>query len=540
MNAHDEGQNSICRGVKPGPLLTFSPTRCQFLEAAEAFSEALDLLSEDCGAALQRQRITLLNNRSAMYEKAQCFDLALDDCDSILQAEVSHAKARPRKLRILESQERWDEALREICGMQLLFMQNNKANIRMGLPLPTPPVPSQKLEEVLAKIVPAEVEKHMQTHDERRTMPGNYTILQLLKTYSNYGDWRKKAESDGTSTSLTTKLSKAKSDKDKAVLLFKRGRRYTFERSYEKATDDYEEALKLVKKDVAMLDGCEDFNYPDLLEWVGMVRHWHFQLEPALECLREAVTLEPDRAGLLVKQAGVQLDASKPEEATKLFDQALILDPDCVDALFHRSNLRIMQGQPDQAKSDLERCLRIQPDNLMMQLRLIAILVSLQDMDGAKRRMKALDSHSGEAEVHSYRGELSFAEGDLGAALKHFEKAIEIEPSNPTPYVNAAMAILSAPMNNGQVQNTLKAVELLEQCIALDPQVAAAYIHLGQIKLGMATDLEAATEVIQLYDTALENCRMADEIKELCGMRILARSQLDAARMLNMDSFNPN
>ena len=490
-----------------------------------------------------------------MYEKAQCFALAMDDCETILQAEISHAKARPRKLRILESQERWTEALQEVCCMQLLFMQENQTNIRMGLPLPPPPVPSQKLEEMLEKLLPAELDKYAANLQRNNTMPGTYTILQLLRSYSNYDEWTQQAQADGPSSKLTKALDAATAaakntdtTKETIVLLYKRGRRYAWERDYENATVDFEAALALAKEHPGILDDDDDndgssstdVSYADVLEWTGMVRHWHFRLEPALECLGEAIQLIPDRASLLVKQAGVQLDSHKIDDALKLFDQALILDPESTDALLHRSNLRIMQGQADQAKSDLERCLRIDPNNLMANLRLIAVLVSLQEMDAAQRRMDAIDSSSTECEVHSYRGEMFFARGDMASAVEQFEQAIAVEPTNPTPYVNAAMSILNTPPTSpGQLPDTTKAIALLEKSIEVDPQVSAAYVHLGQLKLGMASDVETAREVIELYDRGLTYCRTADEIKELCGMRILAQSQVDAAFSLNMETFNP-
>jgi hypothetical protein len=43
-----------------------------------------------------------------------------------------------------------------------------------------------------------------------------------------------------------------------------------------------------------------------------------------------------------------------------------------------------------------------------------------------------------------------------------------------------------------------------------------------------------------LYDTALQKCRTAEEIKDLCGMRILAVAQVEAAEQLKMETFNLN
>ena len=54
------------------------------LDAAEVFTEALDLISnsvgedeDGLGASLKRQTLTLTNNKSDMYEKAKIPDLAL-------------------------------------------------------------------------------------------------------------------------------------------------------------------------------------------------------------------------------------------------------------------------------------------------------------------------------------------------------------------------------------------------------------------------------------------------------------------------------
>lgn len=104
----------------------------KFLEAATCFTEAVNLLLDESdksknstasfeklGNSQKRQVITLLNNRSAMYEKAGMGELTLEDCAKILDMDISHEKARLRKLRVLESEKKWTEALQEICAIQL-------------------------------------------------------------------------------------------------------------------------------------------------------------------------------------------------------------------------------------------------------------------------------------------------------------------------------------------------------------------------------------------------------------------------------------
>lgn len=513
------------------------------MEAAEAFTEAIDCTDglTEISPSLERQIITLLNNRSAMYEKGGQPELALSDCETILEKDMNHTKARTRRLRVLESLKRWDEALVEVCAIQLLFMQANRANLRMGLPTPPPPVAPSKMEEILGHILPAEIEKYSnKLESEKKALPSKYTIFQLLKSYSDYNKWMSQAAKDGPVDSITLKdatdsLSKA----DRAVALMKRGRRFVYDGDLHSAIQAIEEGYKLVSGDSQTENLMEGDNYARLMEWTGMVRHWQYDLPGAMAAYEKCAAAEPTNAIIPVKQAGVQMDAGKQEQALKLFDTALGLDRKSVDALMHRSNLFMLQQDPEKAKKDLQNLLNIQPNHVMARLRMASIFSALNDTKSAEVHLdKAETVEPNSSEVASYRGELAFTTGDMSLAQEHFKKAIELEPSNPTPYINVAMAILNTQPPAGQVPDAPAAIESLEKAIEVDPMYTAAYIQLGQLKLGTATELENARGVVDLYDKALSNCRSPEEIKELCSMRCLAVAQIDAATMLKMVTFN--
>ena len=234
------------------------------------------------------------------------------------------------------------------------------------------------------------------------------------------------------------------------------------------------------------------------------------------------------------------MDGGKHDQALKLFEKALIMDPDAVDALLHRANLRMLQGNLPEAKVDLEKCIKLRPNHVLAHLRLAAVLTSTNDHLGAKRHLKkAEDVNPDSSEVQSYRGELLFTQNEFVEAKDQFNKAIKLEPKNPTPYVNAALAVLNTPPEPGkQMEIALEAVKYLGQAIEVDPQFQAAYVQLGQLKLGMATDLSSAREVLKLYEQGLGYCRTKDEMKDLCSMKILTQAQVDAATMLKMETFN--
>lgn len=95
----------------------------KFLEAATCFTEALELIDTSEDTTLEKQAITLLNNRSAMYEKAGLAELALFDCDAVIKRDIGHTKARLRRLRLLECEKRYREALVEVCAIQLRYVK---------------------------------------------------------------------------------------------------------------------------------------------------------------------------------------------------------------------------------------------------------------------------------------------------------------------------------------------------------------------------------------------------------------------------------
>jgi len=289
-----------------------------------------------------------------------------------------------------------------------------------------------------------------------------------------------------------------------------------------------------------------DDDYARILEWTGMIRHWVFDFDSALTCYQQCAAVEPTNSEILVKQAGVKMDEGNADEALELFEKALELNPNgAPDALLHRANLYMLQQKPVEAKADLLECIKIRPDHILARLRLAAICTAVADVTTANSYLdeaEEIDPRS--SDIFSYRGEIAFTQGDFVEAKKFFDQAIELEPNNPTPYVNLALAILNTPPTQepGQttppMPDTKTAIKYFEKAIEVDPMFHAAYVQLGQLKLGTASDLNTGREVLELYDQALHHCRSPEEIKDLCNMKTLTEAQVDAAARLGMETFS--
>lgn len=311
-------------------------------------------------------------------------------------------------------------------------------------------------------LVPGEVEKEMKKIDAKpksdRPLPSAYTIHQLLRSYSGFNAWMSKVAKRGPLSNLQKELIGADAAVDdatkakRASALLKIGERHVYDGAYDKGRTVFDEAYALVDGNESVQKQLTEDDYPRILEWAGMVRHWIYDLDGARKCFQKCVELEPMNSEIVVKQACVEMDGAKLDEANKLFDAALKVDPGAADAFLHRANLKMLQQKAEEAKTDFERCIELRPDHILARLRLASIFTATEKVAEAKKHLEAaekLDPNS--SEVKSYYGEIAFTRGELAEAQEHFTKAISMAPSNPTPYVNSALTVLNTPPPPGQI-----------------------------------------------------------------------------------------
>jgi len=324
-----------------------------------------------------------------------------------------------------------------------------------------------------------------------------------------------------------------------ADLLFKRGRAHASSVDLASAMGDFEAAAEVIGGDSQVME--QTTHYLDLVEWIGVCKHLSWDLNGARDYYNECLAAEGDNVEVLVKAAGVQMDGGNYEEAKAIFDRALAINPADPDALLHRSNLHMLNRDLDGAFADLERCLQSSPDFLAARLRLATVYMHRGDEKAATACLDSAASiapHS--SDVHSYWGELAFQNGEIDAAMEKFQKAIECEPMNPTPYCNMALTRLQLATNTGgnPAEEAPGIIGLFEKSVQVDPMNTAAYLHLGQLKLSLAKVPKDVDEVIDLYNKGIVKSRGTDEILDLLQALIMAKAQKRAAELLGMAVFD--
>jgi len=239
------------------------------------------------------------------------------DCDTILDMDSSHSKARTRKLRILESLHRYSDALVEVCALQLKFMQENREKLRLGIPVP-PPVPQSKVEELVSLILPIELESEMKKMKERldgdnaktKPLPSNHTIQQLLQSFSGYNAWMAAAARDGTIEILTKTLESCSMDDHIARIevLLKRGRRYAYQRKFDSCVQDFDTAYDILEiGGESLTNSLPNDIRARVLEWVGMSKHLRYDLDGANKCYEICSNLEPTNVSTFLQSICFQI-----------------------------------------------------------------------------------------------------------------------------------------------------------------------------------------------------------------------------------------
>ena len=140
--------------------------------------------------------------------------------------------------------------------------------------------------------------------------------------------------------------------------------------------------------------------------------------------------------------------------------------------------------------------LRFAPESARVHGNLGRVYWMEGDVEAAKRELdRAIElrpRHWQTADAYNQRGVIYQQEGRHPEALQDFQRAIELYPRNPAPYVNLATTLQAF----GRIDDARRA---LETAIAIDPRYASAYVNLGNL-LFNAGDLARARE---LYTKAI-------------------------------------
>ena len=185
---------------------------------------------------------------------------------------------------------------------------------------------------------------------------------------------------------------------------------------------------------------------------LGIVQLQAERFEAAVECLRQAVTLDPNHPAYPINLATAYRMLKRPDEAIAMFERALKLGPPTAE-LFNNLALSLKDtGQKDAALLAFDDALRIRPDY---------------------------------ANGHFNRGNLLLEVGRLAEAAQSYQRAIDLRPEDAFAHCKLGMVYCELSRSGEpnveavNVQNTPSAVVAKQQQLA---QAAACFRRAFELK----------------------------------------------------------
>jgi tetratricopeptide (TPR) repeat protein len=179
---------------------------------------------------------------------------------------------------------------------------------------------------------------------------------------------------------------------------------------------------------------------PETLHLLGMVRRQRGDPREAVELVRRAIELAPDRAPYYMTLGGIELHARMLDAARADFETALRLDPNLTGAYGALAQIALMQGDNTRAEENFKLAGRTEGER-------VDVLVG--------------------------QGNLLLARGDTDGAIKYLTRAAALFPADPAPQASLGRAYLSKGMQ-------AFAEQALNNALRLKPDFHAARIVLAE------------------------------------------------------------
>ncbi|PIK61001.1 putative mitochondrial import receptor subunit TOM70, partial [Apostichopus japonicus] len=394
---------------------------------------------------------TFYQNRAAAQEQLKNFQEVIEDCSKALELNSKYVKALFRRAKAFEMVQEKMKCLEDTTAVCILEGFGHQAGMFLA----------DKMLKELGK------EKASQAYKERQpTLPSGQFIRSYFSSFSN----------DGITSNTE---------------------------SYMEGEDDDSGFLKAVK---AFQNGQAVEAKPDLDKLIAM--------EDSDKKLR---------ANALIKRGSMYMQEGNALDAMDVFASAVRIDPDNADIYHHRGQLNLLLEKVDDAVKDFEKCQSLNAEfglayaqYCYARYRLAILQQSPMQMQEALKQLEECTvKFSTCAEGFALHAQALNDQGQFARADENFQKAIDIEPDNPTAHVHRGLLQLAWK------KEPEAAVKLIKKALEIDERCDFAYETLGTIEVQRG-NLSAAQGY---FDKAIKLARTEIEMAHLYSLSIAAEAQ---------------
>jgi lipoprotein NlpI len=204
-----------------------------------------------------------------------------------------------------------------------------------------------------------------------------------------------------------------------AFAFYKRANAYYEKGEYDRAIEDYDQAIRLNPK------------HPDAFSNRGVAYARKGDYDRAIENYNEAIRLNPKHAGALYGRGNAYRRKGDYDRAIENYDEAIQLSPKHANAFSNRGVAYARKRDYDRAIENYDEAIRLNPKHVNAFYNRGNAYRHKGDYDRAIENYdEAIRLNPKHGDAYSNRGLVRFYEGQFAAAVPDFSQAVKFAPTN--------------------------------------------------------------------------------------------------------------
>ncbi|KAJ1667935.1 TOM (translocase of outer membrane) complex component [Coemansia sp. RSA 1813] len=437
---------------------------------AKRYSKAIELYTQ---ALRFDQDPVFYSNRAACYAASNEHEKVISDCTNALNLEPQYVKALMRRAQAYESTDRFRDSLYDFTTACILEdFKNNLA--------------ASSAERVLKKLAEAEARERVEKRQPR--LPSKSFIAGYLNSFRSNGE-------EATAEEGET-LSKADTLYNEALGFI--------------ASQEYAEAIEAINKAVEAVEEAgvaKVAHADDIYSLRGMFHFLKSSLDQAVADMDKALEINPSHVRTYLRKANLFSEKKDLDGVDRLLDRAAEAEPEDAEVYFQKGQVHFLKQEFAEAADDYERASKLDPEFVYPRIQLGVVQFKIGKLKEAMATFdEAMKKFPTRSDLYNYYGEVLAEKGGTDGAITAFEKSMELDKTNPLPYVNQAIAVFQA---NSDAD---KAMTLIRDALKVDSECELAVAALSQIYLQMGMFDESLTMLRRAVDLAKSEEEMVSAI----------------------------
>lgn len=216
------------------------------------------------------------------------------------------------------------------------------------------------------------------------------------------------------------------------------------------------------------------------------------RLNEAIECYRQAVSINPDFAEACLNLGFALHGQQLFEEAETYLRQAIRINPQMEDAFYLLGNLAQKQGDLEVAIENFNRALELRPDFEIVYRDLYQCLLQSGRIGAARRLLeKAISVNPDSADFHLLLGNLFASEKEPVKAISCYQKVLSIQPDNAEVHCLLGDIFSNCNQYDEAIASYRNALALQPDYADANNKMGAAFRKKGNLEEAMACFLKA-------------------------------------------------